>query len=243
MAWQNPKTNWSAEDGVRDSDLNRIEGNILELHNDNAHADIVVYVSTNGNDTTGDGSAAAPYRTIGKALSVIPRNLNGKDVILSITGGYYPESVAIKGFDAPISIVTSGDTVSVNGLRIDGCKCSFNGASITSNGPTYITNCATLTGVGTLRVFGSTLVVNYGSKLSLDSVSCNEAFEYAVSVDGASMFYAKALSGVDNTNGISCQGGSILAYGTSTLAASRLASFTASGGRIYSGAQSISQLP
>ena len=33
MAWQTPKVNWSASDGVRDTDMNRIEGNILDLEN------------------------------------------------------------------------------------------------------------------------------------------------------------------------------------------------------------------
>lgn len=31
MAWQEPKTNWNDKDAVRPSDMNRIEGNILEL--------------------------------------------------------------------------------------------------------------------------------------------------------------------------------------------------------------------
>lgn len=32
MAWQTPKTNWAAADGVRNTDFNRIEGNTLELY-------------------------------------------------------------------------------------------------------------------------------------------------------------------------------------------------------------------
>lgn len=32
MAWQAPKTDWEAQDGVRNTDLNRIEGNTLDLH-------------------------------------------------------------------------------------------------------------------------------------------------------------------------------------------------------------------
>lgn len=36
MAWQTPKTDWSSADGVRDTDMNRIEGNALELYNTKA---------------------------------------------------------------------------------------------------------------------------------------------------------------------------------------------------------------
>lgn len=32
MAWLTPKTDWDLPDGVRNTDFNRIEGNILELH-------------------------------------------------------------------------------------------------------------------------------------------------------------------------------------------------------------------
>lgn len=33
MAWTNPKTNWTSVDGVTSTDMNRIEGNALELYN------------------------------------------------------------------------------------------------------------------------------------------------------------------------------------------------------------------
>lgn len=36
MAWQTPKTDWSSADGVRDTDMNRIESNALELKNTKA---------------------------------------------------------------------------------------------------------------------------------------------------------------------------------------------------------------
>lgn len=32
----------------------------------------VIWVATTGNDTSGTGSSAAPYRTVGRALSVAP---------------------------------------------------------------------------------------------------------------------------------------------------------------------------
>lgn len=39
MAWQTPKTDWSAPDGVSNVDMNRIEGNILEVY-EMAQADV-----------------------------------------------------------------------------------------------------------------------------------------------------------------------------------------------------------
>lgn len=244
MAWQSPKTNWTGTDGVRYDDLNRIEGNILELYKDNARDDIYVYVNAStGNDNNGNGTAAAPYRTINKALSAVPRNLNGHGVTLSIAGGTYPEAITIKGFDAPIVLMNNGETVSVNSLRVDGCHCSLSGnITILSRGTAYITNCGTLTGAGTLSVEGASVTVNYGSTVSLDTVVCNNSPGFAISVDGASSFYAWYLDGNANASGLASQGGSVLAYGDINMEIDSSIFFTALGGRIYSGAQPSTQL-
>lgn len=47
MAWVTPKTNWTGADGVRDSDLNRMEGNTQHLYSDlgvlKQHIDDILY--------------------------------------------------------------------------------------------------------------------------------------------------------------------------------------------------------
>jgi len=245
MAWQTPKTNWTGADGVRYNDINRIEGNILELHKDNARSDLYVYVNAStGNDDTGTGTAASPYKTITKALSAIPRNLNGNNATLSIAGGAYFEDVTIKGFDAPITLMNNGEAVSVNRFRVDGCHCSLsNNITILSRGVAYVTNCGTLTGSGTLSVEGAYVSVNYGSTLALDQVVCNNSPGFAIVVDSASRFYCGYIDGNANANGLSAQGGSIIAYGDINMEIGSTIFFTAMGGRIYSGAQPIAQLP
>ena len=59
--------------------------------------DGAVYVSTTGNDMTGDGSFASPYRTVGFALSIAS---NGSTIILR--EGAYDESFAIDQADITI---------------------------------------------------------------------------------------------------------------------------------------------
>ena len=54
MVWEAPKTDWTAVDGVQDSDMNRIEGNISEL-NDLA--------------TTGKAAIAAAITAMGQAAA------------------------------------------------------------------------------------------------------------------------------------------------------------------------------
>jgi len=245
MAWQTPKTDWTSVDGVRYSDLNRMEGNMLELYNiDGLRADRVVYVNAStGNDTTGIGSASAPFKTITKALGSIPCNLNGKSVILSISAGSYPEAVTIKGFDGPLTINGSNGTVNVNSLRVEGCFCTLTNIVLTTSSAVFIMDGASLVGNGSLVVSGSYVRVGYSSRLSLASVACHDNSSFAVVVDDASIFNAMDLRGDNNANGISCQGGSIVAFGDINMEVSSIAYFTAMGGRIYSGAQAMSDLP
>lgn len=237
MAWQTPKTDWTATDGVRDSDLNRIEGNIAYLYNDKVRADTYIYVNaTSGSDTNGNGTAVAPFKTINKALGAVARVTNGNEVTLSIAGGYYPEDVVIKGFTSPITLMNNGDTVTVRSFRVDGCHCSLSGnLEISTNSTVYVVNGGMLTGAGALYVDGAYISLNYGSTLSLDKVTCDNSPGFAIVVDGSSRFYGAYLDGDANYAGLSAQGGSILAFGDINMEIETTIYFTAMGGRILNG--------
>lgn len=242
MAFITPKTNWSRSDGVRDTDLNRIEGNIQELYNATLARDgITIYVDArNGNDTTGTGEAGAPYATINKALDVVPRNVNGRDVIISINAGTYNEAVTIKGFDAPITLMSSGNNrvVEINSLRVDGCHCMLNNyIELSTKSTVYVVNGGTLSGDGMLHITGAYLNVNYSSKVSIVTFSCDNSPSFAILADKGSYFYAMEIYGSDNLYGIGSQGGSVVAYGDNHLSADTTQYVTSLGGRIYSGAQ------
>lgn len=237
MAWQTPKTDWGPPDGVRDTDLNRIEGNILELYTNGAlQADRVVYVNAStGNDISGTGDASLPYATINKALGSIPRNFNGKSALISIADGTYPESVEISGFSSPVTL--TGGAITINSLRVVGCVCLARDLEITTNGSVYVTDGGALIGDIFVHINGAFLTVNYGAAVALDVLRCYNSGGFAVAVDRGSRFYASYITGTGNVGGISCQGGSIAAYGDNELEARDTDLFTALGGRIYSGAQ------
>ena len=76
MAWITPKIDWSSVDGILKSDLNRIEGNILNLNTakaDAAHqhsaSDISGGTIPVANGGTGAGTAAAARTNLGAAAS------------------------------------------------------------------------------------------------------------------------------------------------------------------------------
>lgn len=239
MAWQTPKTDWRGADGVRDTDMNRIEGNILDLYHGKLRDDTYLYVdATTGNDDTGRGTAAAPYRTINKALNSIPRSTNGKDAVISISGGYYPEDVVIRGFDAPVTLMNGGQSVTVRSFRVDGCHCSLNnGIEIVTNSVVQVVNGGMLTGAGALHIDGAYLKLNYGAVVSLDLITCDNSPSFVIVVDGGSRLNAGLLDGNGNVAGLSAQGGSIISYGDINMEIDSTIYFTALGGRIYQGAQ------
>lgn len=51
--------------------------------------DIVIYISADGDDITGDGSQTKPYRQIQTAINKLPKNLGNHDVIIKLSAGTY----------------------------------------------------------------------------------------------------------------------------------------------------------
>lgn len=245
MAWQTPKLDWAPEDGVLDADFNRIEGNIQDLHDRSSELspnvltkDLVLYVTTSGNDETGDGSASTPYKTIGKALSVVPRNLSGHSVMISIGAGTYTERVEISGFDAPITITGGiGALVTVTGFRVSGVSCELSNITLSVKSGVFVTNGGKLLGEGALELQWASLTVNYGGVLSLARVAVDNATGFAIEVNRMGRFFANQVTGIGNTSGIRCQHGGVAAFGSNNLEVSSTRYMTASGGRIYSDSQ------
>ena len=206
-----------------------------------------VYVSTAGSDTLGDGTAANPYATIQKAINSLPKNLNGFDATINVAAGTYNEDVLISRFSGG-NIVFRGVTnasVSVRSLRITyGAKVmvfdiklivtgDYDGNAISAiNAEFYCFVQASIVGAPQIGVLVDTF-----ARCIFVVLDVSNSSQAAVSAINRSSFFALALQGTGNTSvGIRSVAGSVISYGTSTLSAST-GMATASGGRIYSGAQ------
>ena len=98
--------------------------------------DLTLYVATTGNDTTGDGSSGNPYATWGKALSVIPKNLNYHKVDIWIADGHYDETIKIENFynsNYSYHITFHIGTAYVKYLAIYWCGVFIVGTRLTKN--------------------------------------------------------------------------------------------------------------
>lgn len=58
-------------------------------------ADVAYYVATTGSDLTGDGTQAKPYKTIQRAVDILPKDLNGYTATIQVAAGTYGEDVKI----------------------------------------------------------------------------------------------------------------------------------------------------
>lgn len=249
MAWQSPKTDWAAPDGVRDRDFNRIEGNILHLYETGAARDnITIYVSPpassvgggSGNDENGTGSSSSPFATVTKALSVLPKHLNGMNVSIYIAEGTYADDVDIRGFSGGMLTLTGalGATVSLRSLTISSCNVTISAINLTTTGASGIT----VTNGANLMSFSDILCSSSGFKVSNCSTAAisgrltiRGAYT-AIDVFANSSLHASTITGTNNTIGLSASGGSRISYSISDLVATT-AAYTSSGGRILTGAQ------
>ncbi len=88
MAWQTPKTDWSSADGVRDTDMNRIEGNALELKNTKAELNAFNALQR---------QAGALSTTVDALTQVLTATITAAGWSTGQTDGYYTNQVAVEG--------------------------------------------------------------------------------------------------------------------------------------------------
>lgn len=88
MAWQTPKTDWSSADGVRDTDMNRIEGNALELKNTKAELNAFNALQQ---------QVDALFATVDTLTQVLTATITAAGWSAAQTDGYYTNQVTVDG--------------------------------------------------------------------------------------------------------------------------------------------------
>lgn len=201
-----------------------------------------IYVSTSGNDASGDGSEGKPFKTIQKAINSVPKDLGNKEIIINIASGTYSEEVMISGFYGGL-LRLAVETVTINSLSIfDSCVVvSGTSLSIAASGKTY--GLYIHRGANAILQLNTTITGSeygiyciYGSRLSARNTVTINSCTFAVACNFASMAFINALTGSKNNNGVQAAGGVVTLGSIVSSMASTLYT-TTSGGRIYTGAQ------
>ena len=210
-------------------------------------ADKTIYVATTGNDTTGDGSAGAPYATITKAKSVIPKNLNGFMATIDIAAGTYVEAVTLHGYHGGKFMLTTSGTVNINSMTITDCaEVVFVGTGSYIFGTGSVDNVliiqqsiVTTSTTVTISVAGTT---GTGAVFDSSIIGISGTFSFGTNSNGlyaryGAQVYINAISGgTVVSGGIIAMSGCQVSYTTASYTAGTL-TVTGSGGRIYAGAQ------
>lgn len=211
--------------------------------------DKTVYVSGSGSDSLGEGTSANPYATIAKALSVLPKNLNGHDAVVYLATGTYNENVVVSGFYGGNVIFTgaSGASVTIKSLVVEGsATLHINsnlslGVSGTNGTAGIVVQQARLlcfaTNVFVTAAQATGVYVARDGFAMFGTLTINNTTGVAVQGTSGGTVYINTLAG-SNNSGIAIQSGNgaKVAFNTKPIAAA--ATFlTMYGGRIYTGSQ------
>jgi len=220
--------------------------------------DLNLYVATTGNDTTGDGSSGNPYASITKALSIIPKNLNGHSIIINISAGTYPEDVYIPSYyngsqyintakSCDVLIHLTGNVL-IKRMVIDNTRVTIEGSYTIQriSGETsgyFITTLST----ATLYMVGVTIVAQESGILNVSdfSIVTSGTLSSAHSIAAITAVYCQGFLKItqtlinltgSSTTGLSVSGGGLIRVNApSTLvAATRI--YKTDGGEIKTGA-------
>ena len=209
---------------------------------------VTVYVSKSGSDTSGDGSSAAPFYTVQKAVDSLPKILNGFHAQIDIASGTYNERVLIDGFTGGrLTLGISGRSVTLAGVSIMNSNIvrlaisSLNYTSSVTGTRLYISNGSNVYIMNNLSInagsqmdygialeYGSTLVAENTSTITVSN--CGRA---AVMSTLGSHISFNAIAGANNTQfSLAATFGGIITYSTSTITATQ-GEYQSKGGRIF----------
>ncbi len=237
---------YDAAQSLTDEQKTQARGNInacsaseLEKKPDALLNSIILHVAKTGSDDSGDGSEAAPYLTIQKAVDSLPRLLLNR-VIIRVHGGTYDEDVLLSGFCGFENLVLQGASgesarvktvyvylctpaVSVENLTLTGVLAAqYNGSLLFSQCRSVLAEQITCTGAVASAPGGAFRFNVVGMARVTNCVISNKPI--AIDVNGGAVYLNDSDTGTGNTVGIRC--GS--AYG-------RLGGYVQKGGAAFGG--------
>lgn len=200
-------------------------------------ADQTVFVTTAGSDTLGDGTNANPYATIGKAVSTLPKNLNGKQMLINVAAGTYNETVRLTDYTSGVIRIhgVQGAGVTITGLSIENSLVLIDAINLNVGGGGIFVGslgmlyCAS----GNISVNGATngVTLRYGSVLEISTtLTINNAATNAVWVQYASTASVANLAGSGNGIGVQVLNGTAYVLNFTMTAGTRIVEYN---GKVY----------
>lgn len=225
---------------MKRADLPVVEGTpinkkLFDSKSDCLTENVTVWVALSGNDVEGDGSADAPFRTIQAAVDALPKNLDGHTAEIVVDFGVYAERVTVNGFRSGRLIIGRyGSVFSITG-GIDIINSSYVETNIyqierdtSSSRPLFVAKDGSNVTIGSDMILdgidsGITgmVVENNSHVVTANNITltCNNC-GMAIAATWCSFVSLNAITGSENTFGMSASQGSIVSYKTDTLSKS-----------------------
>lgn len=192
-------------------------------------ADITYYVRTDGNDNNTGlvNTAGGAFRTIGKAVSVLPNVIN-HNLTINISDGAYAEDVIIKGYrigSGALTVMGNSNTaaVNVNSVTLHSIYGTLTVEGITATSTTKdgfsINRCVgfRLNGCKSVSVAASwNGVISYFSNGYINGCTFSNKGN-GVNTNGISQIYVINTTGTGNIIGLAAGDGAILSKFTNTI--------------------------
>jgi hypothetical protein len=222
-------------------------------------ADVTYYVATTGSDDSGEGTQNKPFKTIQKAMNIVPKDLGGYTVTINVAEGTHVEKLTLNGYFSGKFILTgpiSGNAVIDGGRErhiISNNSCAVEVAYLQFKCPTAIpaydglVNCTnnsfltflfcTFDGINTVETTNSLGVNIVGSIVELDTCvfnNCTVCIYSPVLNDKANppgQIAIRKCTGDNNVRAYICQG-SILQLKDSFLPTATETPIIATGGLV-----------
>lgn len=209
-------------------------------------ANTTVYVSPAGSDVTGEGTQAAPYATIKKAIDELPLCLGGYTATIDIAEGVYEEAVVLNGFyGGRVKLGVPGKNVTVRGITVTACQDVWTDIPLVKRGtssPSVLVRAeygSLLSIMSNMIIHGengavSGLVAANGSVISsgvtVEVRGCQSAAVHASS-GGRIALGTIAGTSANTSYAVRATMGGVVSFSSQTLTAT-LGNSTATGGRI-----------
>ena len=246
--WSNPKTDWTPQDGVLNSDFNRIEENLLYLYETASHqvnGYVSYHVSASGSDDNDGLTAGTPFATLQKAIDTLPKDLGGYSATINIAAGQYAGFTAA-GFTGGALILngaTNADVRFTSTVRFSECQAVvFRGmSSVMIIGLLMLSNVQSFASeidvtVNNVDGDGILVVQSNAAFLSSAMVTSNNARDALYADYNSNVFVESFLAMPDSGIGIHADRGAKVAYSSSSNRAD-IEVFTQRGGRVLTAAQ------
>ena len=195
--------------------------------------DITLYVSTSGDDITGDGTEDNPYETIQHAVETIPKDLGGYTARVLIADGTYIENVYVQGYHSGKLSIESKDHTGLNDkcvitqIIVLFCSASINlnsltlvNSDISGNGNSIAIDSSTSVFIRFIKAITenrghSGIYVTRSSTVQINDCELSN-HAYGLCAEHNSRVYATANTGSNNNVGIGSLEGSIITTAMST---------------------------